>query len=351
MTFMLLPLAMLAMPAPAAAGAGLSYEAPAGCPTRPEFSETVSSHDGDLGAGDATDPGRVLVVSIRKQSGVFIGSFQIRRPSGITNPREVRGPSCSEVADALAMVTAIALRPQPSQPAGDPPAPPPPSSAQPPHDPPPAPPVSDRLVGHTQILPARTQTERVDAGDLRFDLVRTATIGFGGTWGLIPSTILPTYALTLTFANFATLPSGRQRLVGLVYQLDVNLLGSATYRTADTNTSIAGGSFAMSLCQSPRYDSRGLSMLLCLGYGGGGLALATKAPDGTSIASKTVGFGQVVATVELQYNLSAHVLVSARLGGAISAGDTITAEGLNGSRIFQSSPWSAFGTLNVGFRY
>lgn len=139
-------------------------------------------------------------------------------------------------------------------------------------------------------------------------------------------------------------------MVGLVYQAHVDFLGSGTYRSPDTNTAISGGAFDFSLCQSPLYDTRGLSVMFCVGYGGGFLNLATTALDGSSIGTKNVGFGMINVSADLQYNLSSHVLLSARLGGNFSIGD-ITAERADGSRIFKSSPWSGFATLGVGFRY
>ncbi len=166
----------------------------------------------------------------------------------------------------------------------------------------------------------------------------------------MPSTVLPRYELIQTIAHFVTTPSGGQRIVGLVYQLNVDVLGAATYRSPNTNTNIYGMAFGFAVCQSPLYDSRGLSLLFCGGYGGGFLHLATSALDGSPIQTKSAGFGAMNATVDVQYNFTSHLFASARVGGAFTIGD-IGAERADGTRIFKSSPWSASGMLGIGVRF
>jgi hypothetical protein len=346
MNLMRLPLLVMALSSRASAAPQLLYEAPAGCPAQPQFVEAVAAHGGDLGGGEAGD--RVFVVSITQRGEGFSGAFQVRDPRGTTGKREVGGRSCSEIADALAMVTAIALQGSPAEPAA------PAAEARPavvqPLDPPPEPPATDRLRSNTKVFPARTETLRVPAGDLRFDLARTTSIAFGGTWGLVPSTFIPRTDLAFTLANFVTTPDGRQRISGLVYQLNVDVLARGTYRSSNTTTDIAGLAFGVSVCQSPLYDSAGLSLMICVGYGGGALGLSTTQPDAGFSANKSVGFGAVNATADLQLNLSRHVLISARAGGSWAIGD-ISAERADGTLIFKSSPWSGYVMAGVGVRY
>lgn len=351
MTSMLLSLALLADLAastPTIAATGLVYEAPPDCPALADFVQAVSARGGAF--DDASE--RVLVVSIQHRQGAFGGALSVRDARGSSAPRLVHGASCVEVSDALALVAAIELRSPDGQDAADPPSAPSASASANAPDRLPAAsvPDPDRLRGHTRIFPSGTETVHVGAGDLRFDMDRRVSVTAGGTWGLIPSTFLPRYSLAFTTANFVTTPEGAQRLSGLVFQANVDLLGGATYQSPNTKTDIDGVAFGVSMCQSPFYDTRGASLLICLGYGGGVLNLSTTGPDGGAIASKYVGFGAVNAAADLQLVLAKHVFVSVRGGGSIELGD-ITAQRADGGQIFKSSAWSGFALGGLGLRY
>src|SRR4249920_3058523 len=107
----LVPVALLAFSSPALAAPAvrLAYEAPRGCPSEPEFVAAVTARGADFDVGETTRQPHVMVVSINKGGDGFVGAFQLRDDRDATNKREVRGASCAEVADALAVVTAIAL--------------------------------------------------------------------------------------------------------------------------------------------------------------------------------------------------------------------------------------------------
>lgn len=206
----------------------LTYEAPPGCPSEPEFVAAVAARGADIGRPQATDHRR-LVVSIRRGAAGFEGAFHVRDGRDATNNREVAGPSCAEVADALAMVTAIALdtAAQAGAGAGAPPSPAVVAAA---------PETSatrggtgsaagsslaraqDGLRGSTRIFPARSETLQVHAGALHFDLARTVTIHAGASAGLIPSVVLPRYDLSMVAASFITTPDGDQRISGVIFQ-------------------------------------------------------------------------------------------------------------------------------------
>jgi hypothetical protein len=297
-----------------------------------------------------------MVVAIRKDGPGFSGAFQVRDDQDASHRREVHGPSCAGVADALAVVTAIALRAEVAEvavadaPAADPASPATSPAAAPISSPPRPPPADGRLRGHTQILPSRTEKVEVGAGTLRFDLERSLTLFAGPEVGLIPSVVMPRTELSFSIANFVTTPEGAQKIVGLVYQLHVNLLGPATYRSTGTTTDLIGSSFSMGLCQSPVYDTRGLVLLFCGEYGGGVMNLVTKGADGSQIQSKNAGFGTVTFGGEIQYNLGSIFQVGAKVGGGFNVGQ-FTAERADGSRIFGSSIWSAYALLGIGLRY
>ncbi len=98
------------VPARATPAVKLTYEAPAGCPSEDDFVAAVTARGADFDAPRGAPVAEVMVVSITRADNGFAGAFQVRDGSEATNKREVRGASCREVADALAVVTAIALQ-------------------------------------------------------------------------------------------------------------------------------------------------------------------------------------------------------------------------------------------------
>ena len=70
----------------------------------------AAARGGDFDHAGSAGPHRVLVVAITKDDRGFAGAFQVRDDGTASDRREVHGQSCAEVADAMAVVTAIALR-------------------------------------------------------------------------------------------------------------------------------------------------------------------------------------------------------------------------------------------------
>ena len=341
-------LLILASPAVATSVVGLAYDAPDGCPTQQEFVTAVAGRGANFDG--AKESKRTMVVSIHKQDDGFAGAFQVRDDQGETNKREVHGASCGEVAEALAVVTAIALRP-----AGEaPPAKSALDATKPKTGEPASTPSELRLRGSTRVFPPRSESVPVGAGNLRFDLQRSVTAYAGASVGMIGSMLMPRYDLSLVGASFITTPEGEQRISGLVVQTRVSGLGPATYRSADTTTDIGGASFGFNICQSPLYDTRGWVVLFCGEYGGGFVNLLTKDADGKQIQSKNVGFGAVNFGAEVQYNLGSVFHIGAKVGGGFSFGQ-FSAERADGSQIFGSSSaglsWSAYGLLGAGVHF
>jgi len=341
----------LSSPALAQAPVRLVYEAPPECPAQPAFVAAVEARGGDFDRAGSGRPHRVLVVAITRDDRGFAGAFQARDDGTASDRREVHGQSCAEVADALAVVAAIALRSDaapeaaPVDPIGPPPAPPP--AAKPAPSP-------ERFVGHTGFFPPRTEEVLVSAGTVRFDRKQTYALVAGVMANLVPDVLVPRYDLSLTTAHFVTMPDGSQRLDGTVVKVHVSALGPATHRSPDTTTSLVGISFGIGLCGSPHFDTRGLVILICGEYGGGFMNLETRGTDGSQIQSKNAGFGTLVVDGEIQYNLGARFFIQANVGGGGVLGD-ITAERLDGTRIFGgSSAWGhgvAYGQVGFGLRF
>jgi hypothetical protein len=359
-TRLLTPVILLAasVPARATPAVGLAYDAPAGCPSEDDFVAAVTGRGADFDAPRGTPVAEVMVVSISRAENGFAGAFQVRDGGEATNKREVRGASCREVADALAVVTAIALqgdaggggKAQPA-PASSPPRV---TEVSPGPDPapasPPPPQPSKRLRGRTRLGYANPESVTVPAGTIRFEGALTWDAYAGAAVGIIPSLVLPHYDIAGIVANFVTTPDGAQRIAGIVLRTHVGIMGPGTYRSSSAKTDVIGGAFGIDLCQSPRYDTGGLVLLFCVGYAGGFMNLNTTGLDGTSIQTKTAGFGEVALSGEIQYYLGAGFHVAARLGGGFAVGQ-LTAEGADGSRIFASQPWSGDFMLGVGRRF
>ena len=349
------PLLLIAVPAlssPALAEnpVRLAYEAPQACPGQPDFVAAVAARGGNFDGVESTGRHRVMVVAIRKEGHGFAGAFQVRDDESASNKREVHGQSCGEVIDALAVVTAIALRSKSADVAAEsadvaadaaphaiviPRAPPPPE---------------ERLRASTRAFPPRTEKVEVGAGTLRFDLQRSVTLSAGVAVGLVRSVVIPRYDLSMVLANFVTTPEGAQRIAGPVLEARLSGFGTATYRSANTTTALDGISFGFGLCQSPLYDTRGLVLLFCGEYGGGLLQMVSKGADGSQIQSKNAGYGTFTLGAEIQYNLGAIFDVGAKLGGGLNVGD-VTAERPDGSQIFKSSTFAAYGLLGVGLHF
>ena len=289
----------------AQAAVGLAYEAPEGCPAEGEFVAAVAARGADFaGGGTANAPRRVMVVAIRKQGDGFAGVFQLRDGETATDKREVQAPSCAEVVDAMAVVTAIALRPEIATPAK-----PVPAAVSPP-----AQAGNERLHGNTFIYHHTHESVSVPAGPLNFDLVRALNFYGGLMVGGPPSSVMPRFDLSMTAGNFITTPDGSQRIVGPIIRSRVSFLGPGTYQASDTKTNLDGIAFAMGLCLTPHYDSAGLVLLFCTEGGAGAMFLRTTGTGGALIQSKSAGFGSIGVGVELQYNLTSLFNVGVKLG-------------------------------------
>ncbi len=357
----LVPLLMLALvPSRALAegSVGLAYESPEGCPAQRDFVAAVAARGGDFARAGSAGARRIMVVAIRHDAGGFFGAFQVRDAETATNKREVHGQSCGEVVDALAVVTAIALRSDADADTAPvvavaPPAPPP-DAAPSRGGEGSTPPAPRRLRGHTHFFPPRAQEVKVGPGTLRFDRQQSYAVTGGAVVGLVPSLVIPRYDLSLVTANFVTAPDGAQRIDGVISKVHVSLLGQGTYRSSNTSTTLFGASFGMGLCGSPFYDTGGLVLLFCGEYGGGFMNLVTKGTDGAQIQTKNVGFGEISLEGEIKYNFGSHFFIEATLGGGGILGN-FTAEGADGSPIFGSPTglwhWSAYGLGGIGLHF
>jgi hypothetical protein len=324
----------------AQAAVGLAYEAPEGCPAERDFVAAVAARGAAFDGGATNGPHRVMVVAIRKQGDGFAGVFQLRDGETATDKREVQAPSCAEVVDAMAVVTAIALRPEIAASASPPPAEVrPPALERPPED--------QRLYGNTFKYHHAHESVAVPAGPLTFDLVRTVTLFGGAMIAEASSTVMPRFDLDLAIANFLTTPDGAQRIMGPILRSRFIFFGPGSNQSPGTKTDLMGGlAAAFGLCVSPHYDSTGLVLLICGDAGAGGMSLQTTGAGGAP--SKWVNFGLVGFELEALYNLTSLVNVGIKLGGETYPGlPGWSAESADESNI----TYSVYLQAGIGFRF
>jgi len=339
----------------ARAQATLHYEAPGDCPSQAQFVAEVSERDGRL---DLADPSLELRAAIARAGKGYSGTLRLHAAGAVpAAPREVHGVRCDEVVDALAVVTAIALRDAAAEPAATAPEtasaqPPPARDATPaPQTPPsstqaapaqkPAPKattVPPHLKGSGDALPtfAGHKELPVPAGTLRFDRTWALTLAAGAELGLLPDQLVPRFEFTTLQANFVTPPQGASMLLYPILHGRVSVLGPGRFETRETSTTLVGLQSAIGTCLTPHFDTRGLAALFCTELGFGVVQLDTEDRAGREVQSKLLGYGSVSLSFEGRYNLSSLLHLGLELGMSMRT-QPFSAEAPDGSRIFRGT--------------
>jgi hypothetical protein len=131
----------------------LEYHASAGCPDRPAFVARVHRKTRRARFVEAGEPGRIFTVDV-EAGPPSAGRVTVTAPEGASAARAVQAGSCEEVADALALMLALAVDPQAAATAASGPTPTAPSSPPvPPSDGNVEPPPATPLVPSTAALP------------------------------------------------------------------------------------------------------------------------------------------------------------------------------------------------------
>jgi len=329
----------------AAGRVAVVYEAVGSCPSEGEFKAAVESRGGNFTGPGAPGSAWAIRVSIAQDAGGYRGTLQTTNEDATSALREVHGSTCQDVVDALAVVSATALNPQAESS--------PKSSAERAPTPvivkPPSPPAVDegRLRATSSVVNAKVP---VEAGTLRFDKARTLSLFAGAQLGMLPNTLVPRFDLSVSAANFVTTPGGKSYLDGPIPRLHVSYLAPATYHADDASSRAQGFLFALGMCWSPIYDTRGWSALLCGEYGAGWMQLKSKDAQGRQIQDKSVGLGFAGLGVETQYHVGSVFQLGLKLGTDIFV-NQFGAERPDGSSIFRSSQFTGYGMLGFGVQY
>ncbi|MBN2196040.1 MAG: hypothetical protein JW751_24705 [Polyangiaceae bacterium] len=283
-----------------------------------------------------------MVVAVRAEDGGFVGTFQLREAKGSSAERQVRGETCREVVDALAVVTAIALRPDERKVS---PAPKGKDTARAK----PAPPKPERFRGRSAW---GRRAESVERGTLRYDPQFSWTLSGGAAYGPVPKVVVPELDLTFHLANFLTTPDGHQRVVGpiLLARVALSIPPEATYRSSDTETQVDTMAVALGVCWSPLYDTGGLVVLGCGEVGTKGAFFLTEGTDGTRFEDDPWLLFTSGPVISLGYNLGSLVHLGLKAGFSAAVGDA-SAVRTDGSRVFDSVGYSAYGFLGLGLHF
>lgn len=340
----------------------LEYTAPAGCPSQAEFVAFVADRGGDFAHPDPNTKARKMIVTLRRDGGEHTGSLELRQEELASDARQLHATSCVEVAEALAVVAAIALRGSngaatsvespPAPMAGTPETPaakaPAPSAA--PATPPAAPPaVPDdhrlRAVGvwGDEQLP-------VTAGPLQVRRNLAATLSGGLVLGAIPGLVLPRYDLTLWRTNFIVTPERSSFLIGNVFGVRWSYLGGATRRRAGYTTEFNGFKAGVGGCTSLHYDTEGFVALLCSSFTVGLMHLETKEATSSYEQSKDIGIGAASLELDARYNVGKYFHVGLLAGGEAWVGK-LSAERADGSELFHSRLFNANVQLGLGLQF
>lgn len=331
----------------------LRYQAPEGCPNRAQFIAAVTGRGASF-EGKAASPASAFQVDIEQRADGFHASLAVQNGALTSNAREVSGPSCVEVVDALAVVTAIALNPALGAPAAPPAAPAPVPAPVVTRGAPEAPraPLSGRNFGWKETL-------EVPAGKLHLDSAIAINALVGGTLGIAPGRVLPRFDITLSRANFVTAPNGQSFVTGTVARVRASLLLDTTWRFGDVRTQVGGQEVGVGLCYTPHYDTAGWVLLGCGEVSVGVIGITERAAvsaawEGvaTTMEQKsTQGFGAVGLNLEASYNLASHFQIGARIGAQAFTSDITASNPNGGAELFHSSPVIGTAVLGVGTHF
>jgi hypothetical protein len=315
----------------------LRYDAPEGCPSKTDFVRAVAARGADFGPGTGQ---RRFEVAIAPDREGYAGRFRVARHRDASSAREVHGSTCFEVMDGLAVITAIAL--QSSTPDES-------TSTALSSLPPPAvveaePSTASEKGASTRV--PRVRDDRDAPGTLQLGPAFALTAFGGLSLGLVPSTPMPRYELSFTWA--ALEQRGNQgRLLGPVMRLALSLHGDVTYDTSSASTSLGAQSLTAGPCYAPIHDARGFALLTCLELTAGMIGASSVDRETKQKHMETFAFGSVGGALEAEYNLGRHFHLALRAGASALIAP-IVVEASDGHELFRSSRYTAYATVGLG---
>ncbi len=330
----------------------LDYRAPSGCPTNAEFVSAVLARGGslDLGAGSNAE----IDVVIERTSDGYLGTARVQNAGQSSDPREVRSAACAEVADGLAIVTALA-----SQTGGTPDAASPTNAATP------------RVAPKTETAPVAVaaakpkpepsthlntlgqfhdETLNVESGELRIRNDTALTLTGGALFGIVSGSVIPRFDLTIARTNFITTPDGAGHIIGSILRTRWTLLTSPEFRRDDWSARFFGFKASIGGCTQLAYDLEGFVALVCGEVAAGVAKVTTKDPSGHVTKDELLGLGSAGLELDTRYNFGRHFQVGLTAGGEAWL-SPIKAAQTGGAEIFHTNPLGAYAIAGIGAHF
>lgn len=89
----------------------IDYVAPVGCPDAAAFMQSLRGRTTLFREARPEQPAREFLVRVKAEASSFSGRLEIRSPDGRAAIRNVDAKACDEIADALALITALTIDP------------------------------------------------------------------------------------------------------------------------------------------------------------------------------------------------------------------------------------------------
>lgn len=351
-------MATAAMASAAHAAPHLDYAAVTGCPTDTEFVAAVRARGGNVElGGDATN---AIVVAIESASDGYRGTVRVRNVGQSSDAREVRSTACREVADGLAIVTALASQtgslPDATADASSPAAPPPP--AAPPAPPPaaettPPPRATGKPAAATRLRSVgqfHDETLTVSSGELRIRSDTAISLAGGALFGIGPGTVIPRFDLSIARTNFVTTPDGAGHIIGGVPRTRWTVLTPTEYRKDGWTGRFFALKASLGGCTQLAYDLQGFVVLFCGEIGVGIANLTTQDPTGQTTRDELVSFGSGGVDFDARYNFGRSFYAGLTLGGEGWI-NQLKAVKTDGSEIFHTNPVGGFAMAGIGLHF
>jgi hypothetical protein len=351
---LLVGLSVVGTSAQAHAAPRLVYEATADCPKSGEFMAAVRARGGDVELEAAVASDEIDVV-IERAGKDYRGTVRVRSAGQSSEPREVRSAACSEVADGLAIVTALASKTGSVADSATPAAPDTNGAAttknETPHSPlaaptpPPAPSTQLRTAGQFH-----DETLSVTSGELRVRNDTAVTLSAGALFGIVPGAVVPRFDLTLARTNFITTPDGAGHIIGSILRTRWTILGPTEYRSSDWSTRFWAFKVSIGGCSQLAYDLSGFVLLACGEIGAGVAKIAAKDPQGRTTSDEIVGVPTAALELDARYNLGRVFHLGLTVGGEAWLSQ-LTARATDGTRIFHTNPLGAYAMAGLGMHF
>lgn len=346
---LLVGLATAAVTAAAQAAPHLDYRAAAGCPADTEFLAAVRARGGDVDlAGGSTDG---IEVAIERTSEGYRGTVRVKDTGQRSEAREVRSAACSEVADGLAIVTALASQtgslPDAATESEPKPVPPATNAETAPRSARAKPAPATRLHTAGQF---HDETLAVSSGELRIRNDTALTLTGGALFGIAPGTAIPRFDLTVARTNFITTPDGSGHIIGGILRSRWSVLAPTEYRKDEWSAQFFALRAGIGGCSQLTYDLTGLVLLVCGELGAGIAKVTTKDPTGHATKDETLGLGSAALDLDVRYHVGRYFHLGLMAGGELWLGQVKAVES-SGQEIFHSNPLGAYAIAGFGLHF